>query len=115
MQTATLTMMEVPSMPRTDNREALEGLFRRLCRDFGEASGMAIIHTIVSEIGGLRVSIPDQQDLDRIERNRRICTRFTGDNIPELCILFNMSESNIRRVIDEERIRLRRDAEERTM
>lgn len=111
---STLTM-EVPTMPRTDNREAWDKLCMRLICDFGEASGLRIIETIVHEVGGLRISMPDQKDLDRLARNRRICARFTGDNQKELAIMFHMSEINIRRVLDEERARLRREAEERTM
>lgn len=115
MQTATLTMMEVPSMPRTDSREAWDKLCVKLISDFGEASGLRIIETIVQEVGDMRMSVPGRKALDRMARNRRICARFTGDNHKELAIMFCMSENNIRRVLDEDRARLRRDAEARTM
>lgn len=100
------TTMEVPRMSnRSENREALDVLFHRLVTDFGQKSGEAIIRTIVEELGGLRVSIPDIQDLSREERDRRICASFTGDNYGELALRHGLSRMQIRRIIESERIK----------
>jgi Mor family transcriptional regulator len=102
--------MEVPVMTtKSDNREALDGLYHRLCTDFGEASGLTIIRTITEELGGLRVSIPDLQDLQREERDRRIRALFNGNNYNELAERFTnsrgerLSVRQIRNIIDGER------------
>jgi Mor family transcriptional regulator len=99
--------MEVPVMTtKSDNREALDGLYHRLCTDFGESSGLAIIRTITEELGGLRVSIPDLQDLEREERDRKIRALFNGNNYYELAQRFTnakgerLSIRQIRYIID---------------
>jgi Mor family transcriptional regulator len=102
--------MEVPVMTmKSDNREALNGLYHRFCTDFGEASGLVIIRAITEELGGLRVSIPDLQDLQREERDRRIRALFNGNNYSELAERFTNSRGDrlsvrqIRNIIDGER------------
>lgn len=99
---STMTM-EGRMSNRSENREALDGLFHRLYSEFGRASGEAIIRSIVEELGGLRVSIPDINDLYREERDRRICASFTGDNYEELAIRNGLSWRQIRRIIESER------------
>jgi Mor family transcriptional regulator len=90
-------------MPKSENRAALDGLFQRLCSDFGEASGFSIIKTIVEELGGLRVSIPDLQDLEREERDRRITSLFNGRNYAELGDRFGLSPRQVRHIVDGKR------------
>jgi Mor family transcriptional regulator len=108
-QTITIPM-EVPVMTmKSDNREALDGLYHRLCTDFGEASGLMIIRTITEELGGLRVSFPDLQDLEREERDRRLVALFTGNNYKELAERFtsprggHLSSRQVRNIINEKR------------
>ena len=92
--------MEVPMMTmKSDNREALNGLYHRLCIDFGESSGLAIIKTITEELGGLRVSFPDANDFAREERDRRIWSRFNGSNHKELAECFGLSVRQVRNII----------------
>lgn len=98
-----IPIMEGKGMPKSDNREALNGLFSRLCTDYGESSGMAIIKTIVEELGGLRVSIPNFDDLNREDRDRRIRNLFTGNNYNELAERFGLSVRQVRYIIDEHR------------
>ena len=43
---------------RSDNREALEGFFRRMDAEFGDGLALRIIKLMVEELGGLRVSVP---------------------------------------------------------
>lgn len=91
------------SMPKSENRAALDGLFQRLCSDFGEASGFSIIKTIVEELGGLRVSIPGLQDLEREERDRRILSLFNGRNYIDLADRFGLSPRQVRHIVDGKR------------
>jgi hypothetical protein len=88
---------------RSENREALEGLFYSLRVDFGQSSGEAIIKTILAHLGGLRVSIPDLEDFCREDRDRRICALFNGNNHDELSARFCLSRMQIRRIIENER------------
>jgi Mor family transcriptional regulator len=104
--------MEVPVMTiKSDNREALNGLYHRLCADFGEASGLIIIRAITEELGGLRVSIPALQDLEREERDRKLVALFTGNNYNELAERFtsprggHLSARQVRNIINEKRRR----------
>lgn len=100
MQTATLTMMEVPPVPKNDSRDAVFGLYERLIETFGAPSALLVIKTITAELGGMRVSIPDSEELARIQRNARIRARFTGCNHKELAIMFGCGESTIRRIVN---------------
>ena len=88
--------------PRSDNREALDQLFHRLRADFGHASGQAIIKTIIEELGGLRVSIPDLDDLYREERDNQIRAAFNGHNYEEISLRWNLSIRQVRYIIDGE-------------
>lgn len=86
-----------------DNREALQEWFRALLANFGEASGAAIIKSFVSHCGGLRISVPDFEDLYREERDRRIRAAFNGKNYGELSERFGISARQVRYIIDGER------------
>jgi Mor family transcriptional regulator len=87
-------------MSRNENKEAIEGLFNRLCNDFGQEYGMAIVKTIIEELGGLRVTVPSWKMLYRKERNALIRKRFNGFNHKELGIMFNLSETQVRRIVN---------------
>lgn len=91
--------MQTEGIMARDNSSAVDGLFQRLVSDFGESSGQAIIKTIVSEVGGLRVCIPDFNDLYRADRDRKIRDLFNGANHRELAIMFSISESSVRRIL----------------
>lgn len=45
------------------------------------------------------MSIPDHEDLYRIERNRKIRAKFIGNNHKELALLFGLSDLQIRRIL----------------
>jgi Mor family transcriptional regulator len=93
-----ITAMEVQLPRRTENHEALQALFERLCSDLGESSGKIIIKTIIQELGGLRVCFPDFEELYRDDRNRRIRNLFNGRNYNELAIMFGLHVRQIRRI-----------------
>ena len=86
--------------PRSENREALDRLFHRLQSEFGETSGRAIIRTILEELGGLRVCIPDLNELYREERDAKIRAAFNGRNYEELAVRWGLSVRRIRYIID---------------
>jgi len=86
--------------PRSDNREALDRLFHRLRTDFGSSSGQAIIKTIIEELGGLRISVPDLDDLYREERDRQIRAEFNGHNYEELALRRGLSIRHVRHIIN---------------
>lgn len=83
---------------RTDNTEAIEQLFARLQREFGNLAPL-IIKVMVDSIGGLRITFPDLQDLYRQERNRLIRNEFTGFNHEELAIKYRLKTRQARRII----------------
>lgn len=78
----------------------VRGLYDRLSAEFGEL-GPKIFQVILSEIGGLRLRIPDLQDQMVIERNDRIRKLFNGRNYEELSLRFNISMRHVRRILAE--------------
>ena len=91
----------VEAMTRMDNREMLSQCFQRFCHEFGEASGQKIIKVIIEELGGLRVTIPDVKVLCREERDRKIRAYFNGVNHKEIAIRYQISESQVRRILND--------------
>ena len=85
-------------MTRSGNQEAVEELFGRLQREFGNMAP-TIIKVMVETVGGLRLTFPDSQDLYRAERNRRIRNEFTGFNYEELAIKYRLKRLQVRRII----------------
>lgn len=88
-------------MPRGDNREALDEWFRELAANFGEAPAMAIIKSLVATLGGRRITVPDREELQREERDRRIRARFNGRNYEEIALSFRLSIRQVRSIIDD--------------
>jgi Mor family transcriptional regulator len=87
-------------MARSDNREALEQLAQRLVSEYGETSGLAILHAVYEELGGLRITIPTIRCLEKTERIRRIRNTFNGVNHQELAIRWGMSVRQVRRIVN---------------
>ena len=85
-------------MARSGNQEAVEELFGRLQREFGNMAP-TIIKVMVETVGGLRLTFPDLQDLYRAERNRRIRNEFTGFNYEELAIKYRLKRLQVRRIL----------------
>lgn len=110
MQIQAIPLTEVPRMPKNNNHEIVQGLFKQLYATFGEKSGDEVINIIVQEIGGFRVSIPDLKDLNRMERNRKIREQFfseikSGDERERvyriLADRWGMSRVQVRRIVNE--------------
>ena len=91
----------------TGNNHWSEGrwddLCKQLCADFGPEDAAKIIQTIVYTIGGERITLPSIQDLERRERDRRICDYHRG-SIAETAARFNVSENTARRALLRQRI-----------
>jgi hypothetical protein len=97
-----LTMTEV-SMPRSDNRRVVVELFEDLVATFGKDEGEAIIEMIIRKCGGLRMRIPDFEDLYRLGRDRAIRNQHTkGDvSVTALMVEWNMSRPQILRILND--------------
>jgi Mor family transcriptional regulator len=82
------------------SRNAVFELFRQLYIRFDKKLAEEIIQLIITELGGLRITIPSRKDVYRIRRNQQICRYFNGVNVPELAFRFNLSETQIRRIVN---------------
>ena len=83
---------------KSETRDALNRLSHRLCTDFGEASGKTIIRTLIEELGGLRISFPDEREISRETRDMRVRARFRG-NYDELASDFGLNPRQVRNII----------------
>ena len=84
------------------SEERWDNLCKQLCADFGPASAAKVIETIVYTVGGERITIPSIKDLERRERNRRICNFHRG-NVEETASHFNLHVETIRRILLQQR------------
>ncbi len=85
------------------SEERWDNLCKQLCADFGPASAAKIIETIVYTIGGERLTIPSIQDIEKRERDRRICNFHRGDYL-ETAARFNVHVNTARRVVLKQRM-----------
>jgi len=85
-------------MTKSGNQEAVEELFGRLQREFGNMAPR-IITVIAETVGDLRLTFPGLQDLYRAERNRRLRNEFTGFNYEELAIKYRLKCRQVRKII----------------
>lgn len=83
---------------RGDNQEVIAELFDRLHAQFGNHAP-EIIKTMVSVLGGTRITFPDFEYLYRKERNHRIRIEFNGTNHEELSIKYRVSQKHVRRIL----------------
>lgn len=83
---------------RSENSEAIDQLFERLQREFGNLAPL-IIQVMVESIGGMRITFPGLRDLYRQARNRQIKREFTGFNHVELGIKYKLKTRQIRRIV----------------
>ncbi len=77
-------------------------LWRSTCREFGHASGRAIMNKIIVELGGRRVWFPDYRDLHIWERNEKISSQYNSENAEELALRWNLSREWVLRIVREE-------------
>jgi len=91
------------------NNDPLHGCsdcFRRLwlsiCREFGRTYGRTIMNKIVCELGNQRVHFPCHHDIFRWERNEKMKNQYTGKNIAEIALRWNMSVPQAQKIVTEE-------------
>lgn len=78
--------------------EAINRLFVRFDRELGPLAEKAK-RAIIDELGSMRLTVPSLQDIEREQRNNRVCLEFKGNNIPELSERYSMSTRGIRKVL----------------
>lgn len=81
-------------------KDVIAGLFQRFTLELNQEIGLKVQKMIIEELGGLRVTIPTYEDFFRRERNKAIKKDFNGCNIEELHYKYNLSISQIRRVLE---------------
>ena len=81
------------------NEELLEELYGKLSAKFGQAAAEAIFKTIIQEFWGMRITIPKVEYFYRKERNRKIKGLCHGGNYEEVGIRFNLSATQVRRIV----------------
>lgn len=78
-------------------------LVTRWISDFGPDAAARMIESTIYECGSERITIPSIKDLQRRERDRKICSLFQG-NYQELAARFDLDECTIRRIILKQRM-----------
>jgi Mor family transcriptional regulator len=86
-------------MPKNDNREALESFFVRLEKEHPLPVAKRVVYAFIQECGSLRISVPDFNDIFRMQRDAKIRAAFNGGNHKELMARWGMSASQIRRIV----------------
>lgn len=82
--------------------ERWDCLCKQLCENFGPEAAAKIIETIVTTIGGERITLPNLQDIEMRARNRKICNLYRGD-YGEIMARFNISINTVRRILKKQR------------
>ena len=88
-------------MSKTRHHADFFDTFRDVAGKYGEEIAAGVMTMIAMRHGGQQIRIPDPRDMYREERNRQIRIRFTGFNHGELAILFRLSVSQVRRIVQE--------------
>ena len=89
------------------SEERWNRLVEQWCIDFGPESAAKIIQSSIVAIGGERITFPSLKDLERRERDRRICDFHRGD-FSETAAHFGISDCTARRAVLKQRM-LERD------
>jgi Mor family transcriptional regulator len=75
--------------------------FQDVAAQYGPEVAEGVMRLITMRHGGQQLRIPDPLDVSREDRNRQLRNRFTGFNHQELAILFKISVSQVRRIVQE--------------
>lgn len=81
--------------------ELLGQIVARLHHEYGICQTLQIVRVLAEEIGGVRISFPDIQELNRMERDRRIACEFNGANLDELALRYRLHRRQVRRIVRE--------------
>lgn len=85
------------------SEERWDRLITRWCADFGPDAAAKMIESTISECGGERITFPSLKDLQRRDRDRRICNYHRG-NYEETAARFGVHVNTARRVVLRQRI-----------
>lgn len=86
-------------MTELKSHKALQDFFDKLKAEFDLPTAQYIMRIFIQTFGGLRVLVPTIDYICKIERNKRICNLFRCGNYKELAARFNLSVSQIRRIV----------------
>jgi len=85
---------------RFSGQNIVFNLFRQINQRFEQPIAQDCIKLIINEMGGLRITIPSWKVLQRQDRDLKIRNLFNGKNIQELALRFDLSETQIRRIVN---------------
>ena len=80
-------------------QDLITRIVERLHQEFGPKQTVYIIRALAEEIGGVRISFPDLDDLYRMERDQRITTEYNGANLHELAQRYRLHHTQVRRIV----------------
>ena len=84
---------------RGDNGQAFTEFERKLVAECGLDCHRKCLEMIFGILGGMRMTIPDLDELYRRERNRRIRNEFHGNNYEELAIKYRLQIRQVRNIV----------------
>ncbi len=98
-----MPVLEVRMSERNDSREAFQRWKQRIATEFSDQpeTAEAIVKSLLEECGGLRISLPDLQNIAREARDARICALYwKGSTYDELSVNFDLSIVQVRRIVN---------------
>ena len=81
------------------NEENLRKLYQRYVAEFGQPDAEKIFKVMIQELWGTRITIPNMQYFHIRERNNKIKAGFYGGNYDELALRFQLTATQIRRIV----------------
>lgn len=85
---------------RAENRELLTRFEARVHEELGVDHARVVMMLLIDELGGLRITVPTMDEVERARRDKKIRTLFRGDNTAELGVRFDLSSRQIRRIVN---------------
>lgn len=91
-------------MTKGNNRKVLLGLFEELCDEYGNTQGEKIILKFITHCGGLRIRVPDHEEIYRMGRDRLIRKQYLKGNvtITSLMAQWDLSRPQVLKIVNEE-------------
>lgn len=77
----------------------MEELYEKLSAKFGREAAEDIFKILIKDFWGKRLTIPRMEYFYRRERNRKIKNLCHGGNYEEIGIRFNLSATQVRRIV----------------
>ena len=83
-----------------ESRSAFDEYQRELVKTCGPDCYQKCMGLFFAFLGGIRMTIPDMEELIRRERNRQIRNEFHGNNIEELAIKYQLKIRQVRNIVN---------------